>query len=292
MRKVLAGTIGCVVMAAMLTACGGGGGSGDSSSGKKDEEFSALFEKSKTATARVTYENRGDSGTATDTYTVSQRGDGTKAFMNKDSKWVVKDGKAFTCDSIDTPEANCDEVPGGPDAVTALVNGFAAGYAGFIGFWAQSASAIGFSKKTTDTIAGRSAECREITIGGGTSGIAKKILNATGIGGLGWAACLDKDTGVALRFNALGGKTKAETVAVKFEDPKDSDFETPTSTTTTEGDTSDTTDTTDTTEPDSSSTTTEDNGSTTTTECTPMTLPSGITLPNGNTLPCAPAING
>ena len=52
MRKVLAGIIGCVVMAAMLAGCGGGGG-GDSSSDKKDEQFSALFEKSPTLTTLV-----------------------------------------------------------------------------------------------------------------------------------------------------------------------------------------------------------------------------------------------
>src|SRR5689334_2035088 len=132
MRRVLAGTVCCIVMAGMLAACGGGGGS--SSSGKKDEQFTALFDKSKNATARVTYENRGSDGSVSDTYTVSQRGDGTRAFINKDSKWVVKDGKAYSCESLDTPDANCEEVPGGPDAVNALVNGFAAGYAGFIGF--------------------------------------------------------------------------------------------------------------------------------------------------------------
>jgi hypothetical protein len=291
MRKVLAGTISCVVMAGMLAGCGGGGGG--SSSGKKDEQFTSLFDKSKNATARVTYENHGSDGAVSDTYTVSQRGDGTKAFINKDSKWVVKDGKAYSCENINTPDANCEEVPGGPNAVNALVTGFAAGYAGLVEFWVQSTSTLGFSKKTTDTIAGRSAECREITIAGGTSGIAKRVLNAVGVGGLGWSACLDNETGVPLRFKALGDKNdKSQTVAVKFESPQDADFDTPTTTTTTEGGSSDTTETTDTTAPDSSSSTTSGGGSTSTTECTPVTLPSGITLPNGSTLPCIPKING
>ncbi len=278
MRKVLAASVGLLFMVAAIASCGGSGSSKNSSN-SKDAEFTTLYNKSKDATFRVTYETHGSDGTVSDTWTVSQQGN-KKAYIQKNSKTVVIDQTAYTCSDLDT-QPSCDVIPGGADSANAAIAAFAGAYSGFAQAWAQEAASLGISKKSTETIAGRDADCREVTVAGAASGIAKSILNHTGVGGLGWSICIDKQTGVMLSVKTLGDKNdKGGIVATKFEDPKDEDFAVPTTTTTTEGGSTDTSG--------SGESTTAGDSTVTTAACpsgmTLPSLPSGMTYPAGT--PC------
>lgn len=255
MRKILA-VIGGLTMAVLAVAsCGGGGSSGNSSSSSnaKNAEFTKLYNKRNTAKARVTYENHGSDGAVTDTWTIAQDGNGKVAYITKDHKTVVDGNTVWECDTSDN-QTSCEQSPLGADAAKTMLGALGAGFFGFEQVITQANADI--AKVTDQTIAGRSAKCSQVTVGGAAkSGIAKSILNATGIGGLGWQGCVDTQTGFLLEAKALGDKNdKSELIATKFEDPTSDDFATPTTTTTTEassdnGGSGGSTDTTDTTDP-------------------------------------------
>jgi hypothetical protein len=283
-----------IVSTVLLAACGGGGG-GNKTSKADQQQFTDLSNKAKTARFRVTYETHDDKGATEDAWTLSQESETKKAYITKDSKIVVDGDKAYNCNDLDTTPT-CDEVPGGSEGAASMIAGFAGLYTQYATALTTDAAAAGFSDKSDDTIAGRDALCVKWTIGGAAgNGIAKGILNAAGVGKIGWESCVDKQTGVALRVKYTGPASsgQVEIVATAFGDPQDSDFDTPTTTTTSEASTDDASS--DTTEPSSDSTTPDSSDTTTTvvgdgsTGTTCITLPSGVTLPGGVTLPCITA---
>jgi hypothetical protein len=280
MRKALAISAGLLLGLAAIASCGGGGSKGSG----KNAEFTNLYEKGKTARLRVTYEQRNGNGNPIDTWIYAQDGDTKKAYIEKSSKWVVIGETAYTCEDLETTPT-CEEVPGGAASVSGLVAGFAAGYNGFAQALAEQASGFAYSKKSNTTIAGRDAVCATVTLAGGASGIAKKILDAAGAGEFGWESCLDKQTGVVLRVHDVGDKDdndQSELIATKVEDPRDDDFATPTTTSTSEASSSTTEASSDTTEA-----TSGDSTVTTAIGCAvTVTLPPGETLPGGITVPC------
>jgi len=276
MRKVLALTVGLLCALAALAACSSGG---SKSSGGKNAEFTSLYDKSKTATLRVTYSTLDESGNTTDTWTISQEGQGKSAYIQKDSKIVTVNGTTTSCDNLsDSP--SCETLPGDTGNLAA---GFTGLYTAAGQGIAAAATSGGIGKTSSDTIAGRSAECATVTVGGALGKLGGAVAKA--LGGntkAGYETCIDKDTGFLLKWVVVGvNNDKSGIIATKVDQPQDSDFETPTTTTTSEQPTDTTADTSETTTPDTSS-----GGSGTTAPCNEETLPDGITLPSGITLPC------
>jgi hypothetical protein len=286
-------------MVALLAACGGSGSSKSGSSagsGGKDDTFTQLYNKRKDARIRVTYETHGNDGKVEDTFTISQDGPDRVAYIAKDSKTVVNGQSVTTCANIDT-QPDCNEVPGGPDATKAVIAGLTGAFTLADTAITAAASAGKFGDKSTETIAGRDAQCVKLTVGSALGNIGGAIAKA--VGGntkAGYQTCIDKETGVLLQWQVVGvGNDQSALIATKVDQPEDSDFTTPTTTSTSEA----TSGSTDTTQPESSTTiagsdttggsgTTGGGGTTGTTACTPYTLPNGATVPN---VPCLPSIS-
>src|SRR6478752_4800530 len=109
MRRISALSVGILTMLAALAACGGGRGSKNgagSSGGGTDNAFTALYNKAKDATLRVTYQGLDKSGNPTDAWTISQDGATKVAYIQEDSKTVVDGDTVTTCDNLKT-EPTC-----------------------------------------------------------------------------------------------------------------------------------------------------------------------------------------
>jgi hypothetical protein len=281
MSKLLALFVGLLVFVA---ACGSSGSSSSGSSSKNssdtassggvnDPAFSALYGRAKDATIRVTYRNLNDAGQpAGDPWTVSQRGADKIAYIEKDSKIVIDGKTATSCDDLQS-KPKCRTVPGGPGAARAMVEGFGT-------VLSAAASAIAsangkYGEKSTDTIAGRSADCVTVTGGNIVGKIGGEVAKALGANTkIGYMACIDKNTGVLLKWQVVGiDNEKSGTVAIDVGQPKDSDFDvTSASTTTGTG---------------SGETTTSGGSGSSTGNCPPITVPGSqisYTVPPG--VPC------
>jgi hypothetical protein len=266
MRKIVAVL---ALSAIALAACGGSSGSkSDSSSGDSDS-FSKLFEQSRNATLKVTYSGTDENGTTGDPFTVAQDGPDKSAFITGDSEIIVNGTTAIQCSNLQS-DPTCSDYPGGVAAARSAIAAATAALTAANAAITGAAKSNGVGKSSTSQIAGRTAECVTITPGSGIVGdLAKKL------GGGSYESCLDKDTGVVLKWQVQGGNRAAGVIATKVEQPTDADFEAPAgSIATTVPDSTDSTDT------------TGGDGSTPTTACTPVTLPGGGTIPG---LPCMPA---
>ena len=274
MRKIVAVL---ALSAVALTACGGSSSkSGSDSNGNKNDSFSQLYDKRKNATIKVTYENHDSDGTTGDAFTIAQDGPDKTAYTSGNSKTIVNGDTVTECSNLDTTP-DCQEVPGGASAAQAMIAGLTGVLSLADSTITAAASAGGYGDTSSETIAGRDADCVTITIG---SALGKLGSLADKLGKLdkdaGYQTCVDKETGVLLKWAVQGNDNdKSELIATKVEQPTDADFEPPAGATT------------ETTEPGSTDTT-EGDGSTPTTACTPMTIPGNVTVP-GLTLPCATA---
>jgi hypothetical protein len=270
MRKIVAVL---ALSAVALAACGGSSSkSGSDSSGKKNDAFSQLYEKRKSATIKVTYENHNSDGTTGDAFTVAQDGPDKTAYTSGNSKTIVNGDVVTECSDLDTTP-DCQVVPGGAGTAQAMIAGLTGVLSLADGTITAAASAGGYGDTSSENIAGRDADCVKITIG---SALGKLGSLAGKLGKLdkdaGYQTCVDKETGVLLKWAVQGNNDdKTELIATKVEEPTDADFEAPAGSTAT-------------TEPGSTDTSGDD-GSTPTTACTPMTLPGNVTVP-GITLPC------
>jgi hypothetical protein len=254
------------VSAIALAACGGSSSSKSDSSGNSDS-FSKLFEQSRNATLKVTYSSTDENGTSGDEFTIAQDGPDKIAFVSGDSEVIVNGATATQCSNLQS-EPQCTDYPGGVAAARTQITAATAALSAANTALTNAAKANGLGQSSTDRIAGRTAECVTITPGSGFLGdLAKKL------GGGSYESCLDKDTGVVLKWQVQGGNQATGIIATKVEQPTAADFEAPAGST-------------ETTVPDSSDTTGGDS-STPTTACTPLTLANNITVP-GLTLPCAP----
>ncbi len=281
MRKVLALTVGLLCAVAAIAACGGISKASGSSSGNGtgSSAFNDLLTKSKSASIRVTYTTLDNSGNVTETWTISQDGADKVAYITKDgdSKIVTVNGTTTSCDNLNT-SPDCTTLPGsvGADATTGLTALYTAATSGL----AAAAAANGLGKQTDDTVAGRSATCVTLTLGGALGNAGKAIAKAVGSNtNAGYQTCIDKQTGFLLKYVVVGiDNDKSGIVATEVGQPQDSDFTVP-STTTTTGGSSDTS-------AGPSGSTAPSGGSATTQPCTSNTLPGGSTIPGGNTIPC------
>jgi len=223
MRKVLAATAGLLCAISALAACSTSDGS-KSGSGK-NAEFTSLYDKSKTATLRVTYSTINEDDDEGDTWAISQEGQGKLAYIDKDTKIVTLNGTTTSCENLsDSPR--CETLPRG------LGNG-ASGYTGVYSAAAQgiaaAASGGGIGKTSTETIAGRSAQCATVTVGPARAKLGDADAKAQGDDtNAGYEMCIDKDTGFLLKWVAVGTDEKGGAVATKVAQPQDSDFEMPT----------------------------------------------------------------
>jgi hypothetical protein len=269
-----------VFVVAGLTLAGCGGSSAkdtDSGSGNGDGNgaFGALLDKSSSATLRVTYRNEDGKE-----WTVSQDGPDKTAYINDDTHIIKVDGTTTVCSNIDT-EPECQDMTGalGQAAISSFTGLFA-----FAQTYIEAAKqAKSFGDMSSETIAGRSAECVTITpstIGGLAGNLAEKFAGDKA--DQGWKACVDKDTGVMLLLATVGtDDANADKVeAIEVGEPQASDFEPPANATTPGDSTTD--NSTDTSTDDSTTETSAPDDE----NCTRLTLPSGITMPSGITLPC------
>lgn len=253
-----------------LAGCGGSSSddSGNGGSGGGDDQFSQLLEKQSKANIRVTYRT-GDG----DEWTVSQDGAGKVAYIRDDTHLIKDGGTVTSCNNIDT-EPECTEATG--TLAEAALTPFT-GLFGLANTYIEAAKqANSFGDTSSETIAGRSAECVTITLenlGGIAGNIAGKIAGDRADDG--FKTCADKETGILLLWQPVGvdeAANDSKVEAIEVTEPRDSDFTPPATTATTVPD--DTTDdTTDTSAPDDEN-------------CTRITLPTGITMPSGITLPC------
>jgi hypothetical protein len=189
------------VIAGLALAGCGGSSSDDSDSGGSggggDDAFSQLLEKQANASLRVTY--RTASG---DEWTISQDGRDKVAYITDDTHIIKNDGTVTSCNNLDT-EATCTELTG-PLADAALTP-FTALF-GLADTYIEAAKkAKGFGATSSETIAGRSAECVTLTLdnlGGVAGNIASKIAGDRADDG--YKMCADKDTGIRLLWQAAG----------------------------------------------------------------------------------------
>jgi hypothetical protein len=225
MRKLLA-LLATAALVAGLAACGGddddsaSDATGDESTQSTDapdstepptngDDYSALLEKARTATYRVTYANADTNG---DDFTISQDPP-NRALIFGDERYVTNQDGTFLC----TAE-RCVSVPGvGATALEGLVQGFFGAYSALLSV--EETSGVGYDVEVTDDeeIAGRDARCAEVSGGTIPSGQQAKV-------------CVDSETGVLL----LAGSSDADRIeATEFGDPQPDDFEASGSTSTT-----------------------------------------------------------
>jgi len=223
--KILAGL--CFVLLT-LAACGGGssksntasnpnnalnpgansgGGSASSSSGSSD--LSTLLSNAAKARFKVTYQE------GSDTLTVEQDGNGDSVYATADSRTIVKPGQTIACQDTNTSTPKCTLIPSA---------GAASGAAGFASIFNGLTAAIkakvetlgGHISESSDTIAGRSARCVNVT--GSFTGEGK-----------GGTLCVDKDSGVLLKVESIdaSGNKKTDILATSYGEPSDNDFTPP-----------------------------------------------------------------
>jgi hypothetical protein len=221
MRKYLACIAIVAVAMSTLAACGGddddsasngtgttvqSGDNGSTGSTTGNADFDALLKKVKTSKYRVTYES-GDN----DEITISN--DPPKsAFISGDSMFINTGSETLTCNGTGS-DAKCIKSPVGLET---MLTGFFGVYSALITAADKDLGIIvDVSKSGDEEIAGRSAQCAEIS--GGALVQGKGHLKA----------CVDKETGVLLLGETSAGSDTNKIEATKFEDPKDSDFEPP-----------------------------------------------------------------
>jgi hypothetical protein len=224
MRKYLACIAIVAVAMSTLAACGGddddsasngsgttvkSGDNGSTGSTTGNADYDALLKKAKTSKYRVTYKS-GDN----DEITISN--DPPKsAFISGDTIFIDTGDEAVTCNGTGS-DAKCIKNPAGQAGVDAMLSGFFGVYSALVTAADKDLGfAIDVSKSSDEEIAGRSAQCAEISGGA--------LVQATGH----LKACIDKETGVLLLGEASDGSDTNKIEATKFEQPKDSDFEPP-----------------------------------------------------------------
>jgi hypothetical protein len=187
---------------------GGSGSDGGGSSNSGSSDFEKLLAAQSKAKVRVTYTSTGNgSGTA---FTISQDGSGKIAYFSDDGdSQIIADGdKTITCSSVKTTPS-CIEQSG------ALAQAAILPFTAILSLAKSQIEAArgtggGFGDTTSETIAGRDAECVSVNIAGA-----------------GWKACADKQTGIMLRWEAGAGGSMSSLEATEVGDPKDSDFTPP-----------------------------------------------------------------
>jgi hypothetical protein len=227
MRKYLACIAIVAVAMSTIAACGGddddsasgsnnsgttvkSGDNGSTGSTTGNSDFDALLKKVKTSKYRVTYE----SGDNNDEITISN--DPPKsAFVSGDSVIIDTGSETLSCKGTGS-DAKCIKSPLGQAGVETMLTGFFGVYSALITAADKNLGIVfDVSKSGDEEIAGRSAQCAEIS--GGALVQGKGHLKA----------CVDKETGVLLLGESSDGSDTNKIEATKFEEPKDSDFEPP-----------------------------------------------------------------
>lgn len=227
MRRLVA--TGSVVLIAIVTlgACGGSEDESPSSSDRNplntapdgsssDSDFSKLYADMTKQKFKITFVN--DDGEES---TYAQDGNGKSVFGTGDTQYFTSSSGSVSCTTSSGGKAECATVPAGVAT------------SGFLRIYAGGRSLVGalsrYGDSSTDTIAGRDAECETFS----AETIADKAppgLSAI-IGAIKGSAayCIDKETGVLLRFSSAdeSGKDRTEFEVTKFEEPADSEFEPP-----------------------------------------------------------------
>jgi hypothetical protein len=171
------------------------------------DDFSALLQRSKEASYRVTYTNAAEGN---EDFTISQDPPNS-ALIIGDERYVTNADGTFACDA-----SQCQELPGAAaSAVTSMVTGFFGAFSALVGIDEATGGTFAYDVDVTDDeeIAGRDARCAEITGEGFTGGASAK-------------ACVDAELGILLLAES-GGADRIE--ATEVGDPESSDFEASTS---------------------------------------------------------------
>jgi hypothetical protein len=187
------------------TKGGAGGGGGDDSN-----ELTDLLAKGKAANVKVTYLSDGERET------FAQDGKGKTSVRTSDSFVVTDDKTTISCDGPDAG-AKCTDY-----GSAALGGGFTQFFTGLYTSLAALKSTAFAGHTSSQTIAGRDASCVTVSVSdfGGVPGGGAAGGSAT--------ACLDKDTGVVMKYSTTDGSTtKDELVATEFGESSASDFDVP-----------------------------------------------------------------
>jgi hypothetical protein len=275
MRRIL---IVVLVGALAVAACGGSSNntksktnSGSNSTGSSS--FDQLYNQRSDATLKVTYQNSDQSGKAGDTFTIAQQGKDKTAYVSGGSETIVNGNDVTNCTDIDTTP-DCTTTTGGAAAAQGMVAAYTALFTAAQTSIAGWAAAGGIGNESTETIAGRTAQCVTITAASaaGKLGAAAAAALAGKNANAGYETCIDKDTGVLLKWVVTGvSSDQSGIVATAVTQPTDADFQPPANAKTSTG----------TSVPNSSGSGASGGGSPTT--C--VTLPSGVTLPQGINVP-------
>jgi hypothetical protein len=224
-----------VIAGLALAGCGGGSSKSDSGSSNTtpggtsggssdDTDFGKLLDLDNGEAIRVTYQYGSDEDSQ---ITVSRDGSGKLAFLRQDEQAIFDGDTAVQCENLDaTPE--CKQYSG------AQAKALKAGYTGFLSFATTIVTAVAkipnaYGDKSTETIAGRDANCATITASA-AGGIAGNLIDKIpGFSDAGYKVCADKETGILLSFQTVGLDEKDKNLieATAVGEPKNSDFEPP-----------------------------------------------------------------
>jgi hypothetical protein len=237
MRRYVALIVVAVLGAGTLAACGGddddsasaskttissnssgatttttSDGGTDATTGNAD--FDALIAKAKTSSFRVTYNNTDGNST----FTFSQDPPKT-AFLTGDGEQLIADGDStIACDTT-SGAPQCLKLPASEaSTIDTLVQGFFGVASALVLGSSKGANGITFdsAKNSDETVAGRDAQCAEVTAAAVTGGGENR-----------YKICVDKELGVMLLTETEGNGTTSRIEATEVGDPKSSDFDPP-----------------------------------------------------------------
>jgi hypothetical protein len=195
--------IALALIALVLTSCSDD--DSDDTSGQptdSNDAFTTLLLDSSRERARVTYLSQQGNGPE-DAFTRAQDGSGTVAYITDTQRFVLSAAGVTVCDNATPP--TCTEPDGSASgALNAYVTVFDMPARALAGVGPE-----GIGEPQPETIAGREATCAAFAVDNQPIDV-----------------CLDKETGVLLRFSGSDQGQLASTEATGFEEPDDADFAT------------------------------------------------------------------
>ena len=187
------------------------GDEGDEGDDESDDVFGDALDNATDAKVKVTYRVTNE-GQDDQEFTIAQ--DPPKFALQADTGLLIDDGESFyTCDA--TEGGQCIELPreGSEGMTQNLLGAFAAPFLAFQN--AAEGDISGYDVTGDEEIAGRDAVCATIDAG--------EIPGVTDSGSA--TSCVDKETGIMLRFEGEGTSDTGKIEAIEFGEPSDEDFE-------------------------------------------------------------------
>jgi hypothetical protein len=192
-------------LALLLGACGssssksngsnnnGNGNGNKNSSGSGNSDFNALLDKANKATYKMTYTGSGDTS-----FTVINKPPRAALVSKDSSQYQTADGKLVTCTGSGS-SADCTAMPAGSGGNLGSL--LTAGFGSYGTLFKTYGSLLGGIKTSSETIAGRDAECVNVDISKFTPTEKGSVVY-----------CADKELGLTLRIRSTDDKGKTENI--------------------------------------------------------------------------------